>query len=134
MPARWPRSASRSPDPAHVFDPNVVKVVANHAGRALYFSRAPLPWARQAFADGQPEHLGRHWQRHIGIYAYRVSALESFVAWPPSALEEVEVLEQLRLLEHGVDIAVAEAVAPVPGGVDTPADVERVLAALAGNP
>ena len=122
------------PDPAHVFDPNVVKVVANDAGRALYFSRAPLPWARQAFADGQPEHLGRHWHRHIGIYAYRVSALESFVAWPPSALEEVEVLEQLRLLEHGVDIAVAEAVAPVPGGVDTPADVERVLAALAGNP
>ena len=118
-------------DPAHVFDPNVVKVVANHAGRALYFSRGPIPWARQAFADGQPQRLGPHWHRHIGIYAYRVSALESFVSWPPSALEKVEVLEQLRLLEHGVDIAVAEAVAPVPGGVDTPADVERVLAALA---
>lgn len=117
---------------ADVFDPNVVKVVADDAGRALYFSRAPLPWAREAFANGQLERLGPHWRRHIGIYAYRVSALEAFVAWPPSALEQVEVLEQLRLLEHGVDIAVAEAVTPVPGGVDTPADVERVLAALAG--
>ena len=119
---------SRSAD---VFDPNIVKVVADHAGRALYFSRAPLPWSRQAFADGPPARLGSHWRRHIGIYAYRVSALESFVAWPPSALEEVEVLEQLRLLEHGLGIAVAEAVAPVPGGVDTPADVQRVLGVLA---
>ena len=117
--------------PADVFDPNIVKVVADHAGRALYFSRAPLPWSRQAFADGQPERLGAHWRRHIGIYAYRVSALEAFVAWPSSTLEEVEVLEQLRLLEHGIGIAVAEAVAPVPGGVDTPADVQRVFGALA---
>ena len=114
-----------------VFDPNVVKVVADRRGRALYFSRAPIPWARGAFAEGRPRNVGGHWRRHIGIYAFRVSALEAFVAWPPSALEEVEVLEQLRLLEHGVGIAVAEAEAEVPGGVDTPADVERVLEALA---
>ena len=116
---------------ADVFDPNVVKVVADQRGRALYFSRAPIPWAREAFADGRPRNVAGHWWRHIGIYAFRVSALEAFVAWPPSALEEVEVLEQLRLLEHGVGIAVAEAEAAVPGGVDTPADVERVLQALA---
>lgn len=113
-----------------VFDPNVVKVVANDAGQALYFSRAPLPWSRAEFAAGEPASIGGHWRRHIGIYAYRVRTLDEFVSWPPSALEEVEALEQLRFLSHGRSIAVAEAVAPVPGGVDTPADVQRVREAL----
>lgn len=115
-------------DPADVFDPNIVKAVVTAEGKALYFSRAPVPWARASFPD--PTDLGGGWQRHIGIYAYRVAALREFVGWPPSALEQVEVLEQLRLLDNGREIAIADAVAPVPGGVDTPADVERVRRAL----
>lgn len=114
-----------------VFDPNIVKVVVNAQGRALYFSRAPVPWSRAAFSAGAPAKLSRGWQRHIGIYAYRVDALREFVSWPVGNLERVEALEQLRLLEHGRPIAVAEAVAPVPGGVDTPADAERVRRLLA---
>jgi len=117
--------------PGDVFDPNIVKVVANRQGRALYFSRAPIPWSRTAFAAGAPAAIGGQWRRHIGIYAYRVEALKDFVSWPPSELERTEALEQLRLLDRGCDIAVAEAVAPVPGGVDTPADAERVRRALA---
>ena len=114
-----------------IFDPNIVKVVADHAGRALYFSRAPIPWSRDEFGGAASGPSGGHWRRHIGIYAYRVDALKEFVAWPESALERVEALEQLRLLAHGRGIAIAEAVAPVPGGVDTPKDVERVRRALA---
>ncbi len=117
-------------DAADVFDPNIVKAVVSAEGRALYFSRAPVPWSRASFPN--PATLGSGWRRHIGIYAYRVAALREFVAWPPSALEEVEALEQLRLLDHGREIAIADAVAPAPGGVDTPADVERVRAALRG--
>ena len=118
--------------PGDVFDPNIVKVVVNGQGRALYFSRAPVPWSRAAFSEGVPAELAAGWQRHIGIYAYRVDALREFVSWPVGHLERVEALEQLRLLERGRDIAVAEAVAPVPGGVDTPADAERVRRILAG--
>ena len=114
-----------------VFDPNIVKVVADRSGRALYFSRAPIPWSRADFGRGIAGSFdGAHWQRHIGIYAFRVRALREFVAWPPSPLEEVEALEQLRLLDHGRHVAVAQAVAAVPGGVDTPADADRVRAAI----
>lgn len=113
------------------FDPNIVKVVANRAGRALYFSRAPIPWSRDTFAEGPPAEVGDTWRRHIGIYAYRVDALKSFIACPPSRIEQTEALEQLRLLDNGHDIVVAQAVAPVPGGVDTPADVDRVCTVLA---
>lgn len=116
-------------------DPNVVKVAAAADGRALYFSRAPLPWSRQAFQGGIPDALpGDLWRRHIGIYAYRVAALREFVAWPPGRLEQAESLEQLRLLENGRGIVVRDAVAPVPGGVDTAADVERVRALLRAAP
>lgn len=132
-------------DPADVFNPNVVKVVIDQRGRALYFSRAPLPWARETFAshaakgvapgtaaravmECDPPTLAGPWRRHVGIYAYRVDALREFVAWPVGDLERVEALEQLRLLEHGRGIAVAKAVAPVPGGVDTPEDLARVRA------
>ena len=118
--------------PGDVFDPNIVKVVVDAQGRALYFSRAPVPWSRAAFSERVPAKLPAGWRRHIGIYAYRVDALREFVSWPVGNLERVEALEQLRLLEHGRGIAVAEAVAPVPGGVDTPADAERVRRILAG--
>ena len=117
--------------PDDVFDPNIVKVVADQRGRALYFSRAPIPWARDTFGSGTPSHIDNDFKRHIGIYAFRVDVLKSFVAYPPSRIEEVEALEQLRLLDHGHAIGVAQAVAPVPGGVDTPADAERVRAVLA---
>ena len=117
-----------------VFDPNIVKVVVNRVARALYFSRAPIPWWRDGFRSSDvPDiaNVGTGWKRHIGIYAYRVAALREYVGWPPSLLEETEALEQLRLLDHGRAIAVAEAVEPVPGGVDTEADVARVRAVLA---
>ena len=120
---------------AELRDPNVVKVAVAASGRALYFSRAPLPWSRQAFEDGVPDRLPANlWRRHVGIYAFRVAALAEFVAWPPGPLEQAESLEQLRLLENGRAILVREALAPVPGGVDTPADAERVRAALVSTP
>ena len=119
-------------EPADVFDANIVKVVVDRRGRALYFSRAPIPWQRNAFGDGTPPRIGGEWRRHIGIYAYRVGALRAFVSYPPSRLEEIEALEQLRLLDHGHAIAVGTADAPVPGGVDTPADADRVRAVLRG--
>ena len=119
-------------EPADVFDPNIVKVVADRRGRALYFSRAPIPWHRDGFRDGLPARIGTAWRRHIGIYAYRAGALRAFVSYAPSRLEELEALEQLRLMDHGHAIAVAEANAAVPGGVDTPADVDRVLGVLRG--
>jgi len=115
-----------------VFDPNVVKVVRDATGRARYFSRAPIPWRRSDFANAERQPLGeRAWWRHIGIYGYRVAGLQRFCSLPTSALERIEALEQLRLLENGIDIVVDEAVAAVPGGVDTPADLERVRALIA---
>jgi 3-deoxy-manno-octulosonate cytidylyltransferase (CMP-KDO synthetase) len=107
--------------------PHVVKVVCDRDGYALYFSRALIPQPR----DGMPEaeHLAdAHpgWQRHIGIYAYRVGFLRAFVHWPPAALETTEMLEQLRALWNGARIHVAEACAPAPVGVDTPEDLARL--------
>lgn len=122
---------------ADVFDPNVVKVVSGNDGFARYFSRAPVPYARDAFArQGAAELAGPvpepgRWMRHIGIYGYRVAALRRFVSLPPGALEKLEALEQLRLVENGIGIRVAPAVAEVPGGVDTERDLGRVRAAMA---
>ena len=116
---------------ADVFDPNIVKVVASQSGRAIYFSRAPMPWHRDAFVDGPPTALAGDWKRHIGIYAYRVGTLRRFVSLPQSRIEQIEALEQLRLLDNDIGIVVANAVAPVPGGVDTEADAARVRAMLA---
>ena len=116
-------------DPARVFDPNVVKVVRNVDGRALYFSRAPIPWRRDDFANADRSGLSlreKAWSRHIGIYGYRVAGLARFCELPTGSLERIETLEQLRLLENGIDIIVGDAVAEVPGGVDTPADLDRV--------
>lgn len=110
---------------AEVFDPNVVKVVASDAHTALYFSRAPIPWQRGKF-DQREIALGEAaWNRHIGIYAYRVEFLNVFAALPPSTLEKVESLEQLRVLQAGYRIAVTRAPSAFPPGVDTEADLAR---------
>lgn len=116
---------------AELFDPNVVKVVCDAAGYALYFSRAPIPWNRDAFgADGRGlAQLEGYW-RHIGMYAYRAGFLREYVTWPTCQLEQVEALEQLRALWHGRRIHVAEAAAATVAGVDTEADLARVEALL----
>ena len=118
-------------DAEDVFNPNVVKVAIDARGRALYFSRAPIPWSRDQFGNDHAVELNSNWFRHIGIYAYRVWALRKFVNLPRSVLETIESLEQLRFLENGVPIAVQNAVLPVPGGVDTPQDAERVRNVIA---
>ncbi|HET9701595.1 MAG TPA: 3-deoxy-manno-octulosonate cytidylyltransferase [Burkholderiales bacterium] len=114
-------------DAAAFFDPNSVKVVLDRDGYALYFSRAPIPWARDAFASSRgtlPQELGA--LRHIGIYAYRAMFLRRYAGLAPAPAEQAEALEQLRALWHGHRISVAlSAHAPVPG-VDTEADLERV--------
>ncbi len=116
-------------DPESLANPNVVKVVSDAQGRALYFSRAPIPWPReergsevalqQLVAEGV-------FQRHIGLYAYRVKLLNDFVRWPPCRLEQLECLEQLRALWNGAFIHVALADELPPPGVDTEEDLRRV--------
>lgn len=119
-------------DAAMLFDPNAVKVVRAASGDALYFSRAPVPWPRDAFAtDRSTLPPGGHWLRHIGIYAYRAGFLRRFAAMPAGRLELVESLEQLRVLEAGHRIAVALAPEEFPPGVDTPEDLARAEARLA---
>jgi len=113
-------------EPQAVFNPNAVKVVSDKNGLALSFSRAPLPWARDAFAKGQDLPPGVPYRRHIGMYAYRVGFLHDFVGWGPCWLEQTEALEQLRALWHGVRIHVEDAIEPPAVGVDTPEDLERV--------
>lgn len=109
-----------------LFDPNVVKLVRDARGLALYFSRAPLPWPRDAFAaDRSVLPAGDHWLRHIGIYAYRAGFLRQFAAMPPGSLEQIESLEQLRVMEAGHAIAVGLTPAPFPPGIDTPEDLAR---------
>ncbi len=116
-------------DAADLFNPNVVKVVSDRAGRALYFSRAPIPWERASFKMEQscgtsaPAIMAR---RHIGLYAYRVAFLKQFPNLEVAPLEQLEALEQLRALWHGFRIAVFEAAhAPAPG-VDTAEDLADV--------
>lgn len=110
------------------FNPNVVKVVCDARGRALYFSRAPIPWARDAFAPGQPATLpaGLGAARHIGLYAYRAGFLGAYQQLAPSPLEQIEALEQLRVLWHGHSIQVVDAGSAPAAGVDTPEDLARV--------
>lgn len=110
-----------------LLDPNAVKVVTDNTGRALYFSRAPIPWGRDTAPAGivsQRGHQGA--RRHIGLYAYRVTALRRLSLLPPTPLEMLEKLEQLRALEHGMDIRVADAVAQPGPDVNTPEDLARV--------
>lgn len=106
-------------------DPNLVKVVRNEAGQALYFSRAPIPFDR----DG--ERQVRYWG-HVGMYAYRPAALAVFAAHAPGELERAEKLEQLRLLQHGIGIQMVE-LPPCAPGVDTEKDLERVRSLLGGR-
>lgn len=109
-----------------LFDPNVVKLVRMATGRAMYFSRAPLPWARDGFAASR-ESLPADvpFLRHIGIYAYRAGFLRRYTGLSRTPLEQAESLEQLRVLEHGYPIAVRLTPQPFPPGIDTPADLER---------
>lgn len=114
-------------DADHLFNPNVVKAVARRDGRAMYFSRAPIPWARDALAAGRkvlaPGLVALH---HIGMYAYRAGFLKIFPTLTPGTLEQIESLEQLRALEHGYHIAL-KTISSHPGtGVDTPEDLLRV--------
>lgn len=121
-----------------LFDPNVVKVVLDARDRALYFSRAPIPWAREAFAAGPPAAdsplpEGLPVMRHVGLYAYRVAALRRLSARAPVALERSESLEQLRALWHGEPISVVMTPRAPEAGVDTPEDLARVRAILASR-
>ena len=109
-------------------DPNVVKVVTRDDGMALYFSRAPIPFDRDGASAGA--WANRAARRHLGIYAYRVSALRAISAAPQAALERRERLEQLRALAMGFSIVVADAIEAPGPGVDTPEDLARVNALL----
>ena len=109
-----------------VMDPNVVKVVTASDGAALYFSRSVVPHPRGVSDISAALRAGVGWARHIGLYAYRASALRAFTATPPAPLEQVEKLEQLRFLESGRRIVMAQAARFIPAGVDTPDDLERV--------
>lgn len=118
---------------ADFFNPNIVKVVADEVGFALYFSRAPIPWDRDGFVgDTDTAPVPSRARRHLGIYAYRVSLLRRFVGWEPAALEQTESLEQLRAMANGARIHVADAVAVVPPGVDTAEDLAAVRAIIEG--
>lgn len=117
-------------DSEELFNPNCVKLVCAEGGDALYFSRAPIPWDRDRFAQDRLTLSGGHWLRHIGLYAYRAGDLKRFAALPPARLEQLECLEQLRALEAGWRIAVAMSPQAFPAGVDTPEDLARVDAVL----
>jgi 3-deoxy-manno-octulosonate cytidylyltransferase (CMP-KDO synthetase) len=125
-------TAAHAIDDATEFaNPNVVKVVCDAAQRALYFSRAPIPWWRDGYAGGigrlsEPQPL-----RHVGLYAYQAGFLRRFPSLPPAPLESIEALEQLRVLWHGERIAVHVSASRPGPGVDTPEDLERVRALLA---
>lgn len=107
---------------ADYYDPNVVKVVCSDDGRAMYFSRAPIPYLRER---GDARHLTGHARRHIGVYAYQREALLSWVRLPPHPLEIIERLEQLRPLAAGLAMGVAHLGEAPPPGIDTPADLLR---------
>jgi len=111
------------------FNPNAVKVVMDAQGYALYFSRATIPWDRERFA-ASCETIGDHFLRHIGIYGYRAGFIRRYVSWEPSPLEQIELLEQLRVLWYGekIHVDVAKAIPSV--GVDTPEDLARVRGAM----
>lgn len=114
-------------DVADMFNPNVVKVVLDKAGRALYFSRAAIPWHRDGFAQSIADMpAGYQPLRHIGLYAYDNAFLQAYPALAVSPLEQIEALEQLRVLWHGYPIAVHVTPTAPAAGVDTPEDLARV--------
>jgi 3-deoxy-manno-octulosonate cytidylyltransferase (CMP-KDO synthetase) len=110
-----------------IFDPNCVKVVCNTAGYALYFSRAPIPWDRDHFTNDEhtPVDLSPY-QHHLGIYAYTYASVQRYCAWPSTSLEQIERLEQLRVLAHGGTIYVAPAAVNIPKGVDNLTDLQHL--------
>jgi 3-deoxy-manno-octulosonate cytidylyltransferase (CMP-KDO synthetase) len=107
-----------------LFNPNINKVIIDKNGYAIYFSRAPIPYYRDGFSDKKlPEHYDYY--RHIGIYGYRAAFVKQYISWPPSPIEKIECLEQLRVLYYGEKIAV-DIATEAPGiGIDTPEDLER---------
>ena len=113
-------------DATEINNPNVVKVVLNRSGEALYFSRASIPFVRDPQANQKIEHL-----RHLGIYAYRADFLQAYTRLEPAPPEQAEALEQLRALWNGYRIAVYTALEAPPAGIDTPEDLERVRQLLA---
>lgn len=114
---------------AEFLNPNAVKVVTDAQGRALYFSRAPIPWNRDGASNGlASQRVFAGARRHVGIYGYRVGALLRVADLPPTALETTERLEQLRALENGLEIRVADAIERPGPDVNTAEDFERVLA------
>lgn len=119
---------------ADLFDPHIVKVIRDNRHYALYFSRAVIPWDRDAFSVTTEElpQRSEHY-RHIGLYSYRCGFVRRYIEWPVCHLEEMESLEQLRVLWHGERIYVTEAETHPGHGVDTPRDLERVRAVLAGQ-
>ena len=120
-------------DAAEYLNPNVVKVVLDQAGRALYFSRAPIPWWRDGLAGGQLQMPSPAPLRHLGLYAYRAGFLREFPGLAAAAVEQTEALEQLRVLWHGHRIAVHVAPHGPGPGVDTPEDLARVRALFAAG-
>ncbi len=121
---------------------NVVKVIVGDEGYAIHFSRSPMPWPREASLryggdpnraiKAEPEILREHYRKHTGLYVYRREFLLKFASWPPTKLEQWEMLEQLRALEHGAKIRVVEGVGQSIG-VDTQDDLERVRTLIGGN-
>ena len=126
--------AARLESAEQVFDPNLVKVVTDARGFALYFSRAAIPWNRDAFngADVLDPNDYSGMRRHIGLYAYRVAFLQDYVGWSPAPIERLEALEQLRALWNGHRIHVVETESAPPAGVDTAEDLRRVEQRLTG--
>lgn len=121
-------------DAAQLVNPNIVKVVIDCNGHALYFSRAPIPYARDAFAGGITRiPAGLPAYRHIGVYAYRAGFLAGYTQLAPAPIEQFEALEQLRALWHGYRISVAITAAAPHAGVDTAEDLARVKTLLAGG-
>lgn len=127
--ARMATLAIKISDVEEAFNPNAVKVLCDKSGYALYFSRATIPYDRNRFLNKEViEEVGDFYLRHIGIYAYRAGFIKDYVTWPASQLEQIESLEQLRVLWQGekIHVAVAESTVPVEG-VDTPEDLERAI-------
>lgn len=120
-------------DVEEAFNPNVVKVITDKQGYALYFSRATIPYDRSRFLDEEViDEIGDYYLRHIGIYAYRAGFIKQYVTMSPSGLEQIESLEQLRVLWHGEKIHVDIARQTPPVGIDTPEDLVRLLARQKG--
>lgn len=109
-----------------VFDPNCVKVVFDKSNRALYFSRAPIPYERDNFKKGDITALDHEHYHHVGIYAYRAGTILKYSKMPQSSLEKAESLEQLRLMQNGMSVAVGVCAQPPETGVDTKEDLERI--------